>query len=363
METDPIYSKLYKSESTFFEFIICKIYIKKAINTTQRVYFVHEREKNSPLFSRALVEVRILNGEILRVSEDYISPIDEQKFEEDLKLNNEKNYCLYLLMKIYHFLEIVYGIRVLKMGADFLKDDLGIIWLLNISRLQYKQLEVALKDDAPIRQSDGLLMFEGKDGFAQEVEGRYRDVEMHETVKLLNNILKQHYENIRRVVKSDIPEAYYDEGITDELFIRLHPNAPFKLSELLRSSFTYEEIRAFVLKNARKLLYPNSNVNQGMSPELLAKFSGSSTTPKAVPGVIIKKSEKPMMNVSSVTKASPILNFAQRMKSSQKLNKKVESGSLSHRGVKETFGTNFTNTWWNLKPNIRYSSIFKQKLE
>ena len=256
-------------------------------------------------------------------------------------------------MKIYHFLEIVYGIRILKMGGDFLRDDQGIIWLLNISRLQYMHLEVTLKDDAPIRQSDGLLMFEGKDGFAQEVEGKYRDLEMHETVKLLNNILKQYYENIKRVVKSDIPEAYYDEGITDELFIRLHPNAPFKLSELLRSSFTYDEIRAFILKNARKLLYPNSNVNQAMSPELLAKFSNSSTTPKAIPGVVIKKPEKLTMNISSASKVTPIMNFAQRMKSSQRSSKKAESGSLSHRGVKETFGTNFTNTWWNLKPNIR----------
>lgn len=125
------------------------------MHTLTRVYFVYNREKDNPLFKRAHIEIRYLTGSITRSSDEYISPADELKFEEELRINNEREYCLYILCKIHHFLEVVYDVKIFKMGGDFTKDETGLMWLTNVSRLQYQIVETDAKGDTPMRNRPG----------------------------------------------------------------------------------------------------------------------------------------------------------------------------------------------------------------
>jgi len=109
----------------------------------QRVYFVYEREKQHLLFERCRIEIQILNKEIPKASQQYIPLHEEERFEEELRETDPQTYYLYLLMKIYHFIEIMHGIRVTKMGADFTQDPFGTIWLMNISRVQYERINIS----------------------------------------------------------------------------------------------------------------------------------------------------------------------------------------------------------------------------
>ena len=308
------------------------------------------------MFKRGLSEVKLLNREIHRVSEDYISPEDELHFEDELRQKDYTEYCLYLLIKIHHFLEVVHGIRVLKMGADFAKDEAGTIWLLNISRVEHKQLDVVLRDEAPARNPDGLLNYDDSpDGFVQEIEGTYKENERKNSIKLLNNILKQHYENIKRILGVDILEAYYEETINDEVFTKLHPNAPFKLSDIPRSNIVYEEIREFIIHNSRKLLYPNLSAEKEMTPEVLAKYSFSGNVPKSMIGVVVKKSEQANPNKNKNEISLPKLNESKTRSYSpmRNISKSLASINKAHLGIKTAFSGNLKSTWWNLKPAIR----------
>jgi len=335
------------------------------IQNATRVYFVYETQKDTPLFSRALSEIRLLNGEIHRVSEDYIPPEEIQKFEDDLRWNNEKEYYLYMLIKIYHFLEKYSGIRILKMGGDFAKDESGTAWLLNISRVEYNSLHLTTHEEEQLHNADELIFFDSKGGFAKRVEHNYKETERRESVKLLNNILKQHYENIKRIVGVNILEAYYSDHITDEIFSRLHPSAPFKISDISRSTLAYEEIRGFVISNARKLLYPRSAADNGMTPEALAKYAFSGSIPKSIQGVIIKKSEDVGVNTQA---SDPERQQTSKMNDSKisSLTKDFlisKSMSKLHANMKANMKANlkarFTNTWWNVKSSVR--EMYKAK--
>lgn len=46
--------------------------------------------------------------------------------------------------------------------------------------------------------------------------------------------MHQLYENARKY-RNDFEEIYYDDDISDEAFSMIHPNAKFRLSEVLRS--------------------------------------------------------------------------------------------------------------------------------
>lgn len=218
-----------------------------------QAFFAYNIDKKDPLFDRAKLEIQYLNGDLPQASEDYIPLGEEEKFEEDLKNASPKRYCQYLLFKIAHFLEIVSSVRVSKMIGDFVKDEFGFYWLINLSKVQYKILSGNGREENQAKNVDAFVKEENS-RLTNELEAHYRNIGRREAVKLLNDIMQQHYESVKKKVNVKfMVENYYEDNISDEVFAKIHPDAPFKLSDLLRNKLKYEEIRDFVIRNCGKL--------------------------------------------------------------------------------------------------------------
>ena len=218
-----------------------------------KVYFLYDKEQDRELFNRAKIEILIINGDIPKASEEYISLGDEEHFEEMLKASNEESFCMYTLYKIVHFLEIIAGVKILRMAAEFVKDEGGFFWLLNLSDVKHVSYQQNVREELQIKNVDKLLQ-EENNKLSQELEVYYRNLERKEAVKLLNNIMKQHYDaQKKKIGLDDYVESYFNDDISDDLFAKIHPDAPFKLSELLKTKSRYDEIREFILKNTGRL--------------------------------------------------------------------------------------------------------------
>ena len=217
------------------------------------MYFLYDKEQHKDLFIRAKTEILIINGDIPKASEEYISLGDEEYFEETLKASNEETFCMYTLYKIVHFLEIISAVKIQKMSAEFVKDEAGFFWLLNLSDVRHVSYQQNIREELQIKNVDKLLQ-EENNKLSQELEIYYRNLERKEAIKLLNNIMKQHYDaQKKKIGLDDYVESYFNDDISDELFAKIHPDAPFKLSELLKTKSRYDEIREFILKNTRRL--------------------------------------------------------------------------------------------------------------
>ena len=218
-----------------------------------KVYFLFDKEKDNKLFHRASLEILSINGDIPKVSADFISPEQEEAFEHSLREADEETICMYKLYKLVHYLEIISSVRITRMAADFLRDDHGNYWLLNVSGLKHvhqpKHFMNVESEHKIYRKA-----FEAETGkLARKLDLEYRDLEKKEIVRLINKILKQYYDiNKKNSIENEF-EIYLSEKITDEQFARLLPDAPFTLSGLLKEKKDYGDIQKFILKRVRKI--------------------------------------------------------------------------------------------------------------
>lgn len=116
-----------------------------------------DKARLNPHFDRAKREILYLNGDIPQASEDFIPIVEEEKFEEQLRIESEENYCLYVLIKIYHYIEVFQGVKIQKMAGDFVKDDTGVIWLINTSRVIYEQLPINVREGLNFRDAGDFM--------------------------------------------------------------------------------------------------------------------------------------------------------------------------------------------------------------
>ena len=117
-----------------------------------------------------------LNGDIPKASEDFIPVIEEEKFEEEMRIENEEQYCFYVLIKIYHFLEVFHGIKIIKMAGDFVKDDTNLIWLTNISKVSY-ELKPTKTRDGQAYKDMGEFVKDHNERTHEELEKQYQKIE------------------------------------------------------------------------------------------------------------------------------------------------------------------------------------------
>lgn len=198
---------------------------------------------HDPLFERAKPEILYLNGDLPRASDDFIPQIEEEKFEEDLKSASAKRYCKYLLYKIVHFLEIISFVQVQTMVGDFMRDNYGLYWLLNLSKVQYTGFAGSVRGSQ--------VQFKEKD---IEVESpakpQKHDNEKNEAVKEINDIMQQHYVSIvKKLGVEHLTNIEHEDTASDEVFAKIYPGSQMKLSQLVKGNRKYSEIQEFVIKN------------------------------------------------------------------------------------------------------------------
>ena len=233
----------------------------------QRVYFVYEREKKDPLFERSRLEISYLNGEIPKASQDHIPLHEEEEFEEQLERKDRAKYHIYILMKIYHFLDIMWNLKIVKMGADFIKDHQGVTWLVNISRLQYEQvqkdaeateqksMENKAENKAENKNSGGEVVY--LNGKPMRISGRSKSLASSQSYKVMNNAMQQHYDGMKNTLGVNLEESNDEEDkkITREAFVRLNnQTATMKVSDVLPRQFTVDSIRNFYKVSSQKLI-------------------------------------------------------------------------------------------------------------
>lgn len=90
-----------------------------------------ESLKNDKLFKRAFDDIDIIFGDIPPSSFDFVTNEDEENFQEELKNSSINNYCLYMLYKLYIFIERFYRKRVIKSINEFVKSDQNEIYYIN----------------------------------------------------------------------------------------------------------------------------------------------------------------------------------------------------------------------------------------
>lgn len=139
-----------------------------------------------------------------------------------------------------------------KFVGEFVKDESGFYWLINISRIQYDLLQERNPEDLHMKNVENIVKEENSK-LTTELEAHYKNLERKEAAKLLNDIMQQHYDSMKKNLNFKMIENYYDDNISDDVFHKIHPDAPFKLSELLRCKIKYEDIRDFVVKNCDRL--------------------------------------------------------------------------------------------------------------
>ena len=195
------------------------------------------------MFHRAANEIYQLCGQIVKGSEDYVPVYEEEKFEETLKKQSDADYCLYILMKIFHFLDIIHGVRVLKMGGDFIKDDSNIMWLSNISRLQHETVPAKVRDENTVKGMN-LIGFDAQHGrFNEEMTQACQNPRSRREIDDLTDDLYQHYETTKMNVGFNYTKASYQEELSNIVFTQIHPEAPSKLTNILQANYKRNHYR------------------------------------------------------------------------------------------------------------------------
>lgn len=172
-------------------------------------------------------------------------------------------------------------------------------------------------------------------------------------------MLSQHYMNIKKTTGFDVHEVYYEEDLTDDMFVRLHPKAPFGLIDILRKRVCYDDIREFLILDTTKLLYPNKAKSGGKNLDVYSKYTYIGSPPRIMPGMILKRVENPKSASKSVAK---LLKITSNSQGRENLGSRGSStGSLlysNHERLKVALGKTFVNTGLNVKPSLRFYFYF-----
>lgn len=207
-------------------------------------------------------------------------------------MSNEEQFCMYTIYKIVHYVEIISSVRLLKIAGEFVKDQGGFFWLINLYGVTHINCQINIREDLQTKNIDNIWQ-EENNRLSQELEARYRDLERKKAVAVINDTLKALYETQKKKIGiENYAENYYSADITDDLFAKLHPDAPFKLSDLLKHKTRYDDIREFITKNAGRLQIERNTQGGGLvkktpaqnTQELLASRAGKFKLPLASSG-------------------------------------------------------------------------------
>lgn len=221
------------------------------MKSVTRIYFNYEEDKLKPHFVKSMKEILFLNGELAKASMDYIPIEEEEAFEYSLKASNPKQYCLYTVYKIVHFLEIISKIRVRKLRADFVRDVLGNFWLIDISHLDYQEIKnkktsrkvVASEEEVPEIDPERLRELDNKLEANPKLKAKITNV---------REMIKDHFEKTRikfGLHDRGLERKFRDEIWSEQAFSHFHPETSFTLKEILNGEVNQQKLRKFIQSN------------------------------------------------------------------------------------------------------------------
>ncbi|CAD8050672.1 unnamed protein product [Paramecium sonneborni] len=119
-------------------------YIKQRAFLTHRIQFNRRRDSTHKLFERSAMETRIIRGEVISASTEYISQAIEDDFLRQLKEKSTFEYLRYITFKIIQFLDILDDTIINEGVFEWNQDDRGDFQFFNSFQLSY---EKRAKDD------------------------------------------------------------------------------------------------------------------------------------------------------------------------------------------------------------------------
>ena len=256
-----------------------------------RVYFFYDEEKSKPLFEKSMKEILYLNGDLAKASEEYIPVAEEELFEFTLRQQNPEQYCLYMVYKIVHYLEIISGVRVRKLVAEFVKDSAGVYWLIDVFKLDYKELGTKKEEGAASKISI--------EGSLQQIGNSESKIDvvpiLPERVAMVGSIGKKNYEKLRNKLNLNnqaIQRKLQEEEDSENTFSYLYPESDFTLRDLQKNHVGADKMGA--------LLRDNLNSKRMPRPHSLSKIENK--------GAGVSNNQAGSNKISASLKSMPAFN-------------------------------------------------------
>jgi hypothetical protein len=158
----------------------------------------------------------------------------DEKTEGDM-MADEKKYAEFVSKKIAYTLAVYCQIEVLRLCAEFIKDDNGKVWFVGASRLAVRQMDL-LDPELQFKKVQ-LRSSSKKDELNEDL--KKTDVELSAVHKMrMNSQMSTYYSTMKE--KLGIPillEEKPKDPTSDEVFKQLRPYSRYSLSQMTNPDF------------------------------------------------------------------------------------------------------------------------------
>lgn len=201
---------------------------------------------------------------------------DNDEEEDYLARNSPEMYCRLITRRIAYFLATYAQIELLRMKAEFMKDDNGKLWLTFVSKIRVREIEVAQAETAMTFKRVELLSPTNRKNVLNELQQFNSKNLLSPNARRISDVMEEHYETIKS--KSGISQLFEPEPPnleSNNAFSRLRPLIPYTLDQLLdpklNSSIAEKHLQTpFRISHRRKSFQPmltfTSTSRQGKSP-------------------------------------------------------------------------------------------------
>ncbi|CAD8212307.1 unnamed protein product [Paramecium octaurelia] len=114
-------------------------YVKQRAFLTHRIHFNRKRDINHAYFERSAMETRIIRGEVISASTEYISQAIEEDFLRQLKEKSIFEYLRYNTFKIIQFLDILDDTIIIEGIFEWNQDDRAEFQFFNAYQITYEK--------------------------------------------------------------------------------------------------------------------------------------------------------------------------------------------------------------------------------
>lgn len=214
--------------------------------------------KNDKLFKRAFDDIDIIFADIPPSSFDFVTNEDEETFQEELRNSSINDYCLYMLYKLYIFIERFYKKRVIQSINEFVRNDQNEIYYINAYHsFIYKNFLILISYDVHVQ--DFCKNFTNYTDLYNELiedpeikhktimQKKYDELQKTELSDLFSKLFYQDYEQKKNKEGLELHISKPEDTLNENIFNRLYPNSFLKYNELLSNKMNIEDIKRVII--------------------------------------------------------------------------------------------------------------------
>jgi hypothetical protein len=190
--------------------------------------------------------------------------------EDELMVESEAEYCHLICRRVAYFLATYSKVELLRMRAEFMRDDNGRVWLMYATKIAVKKIDLdAESDENVLFRRVNLESDENKARVESEI--LVRTVEPSESVRSLrlSRLMKQHYEEVKETIGvNKLFEPEQPDYISNKAFARLRPMSPYSMEELLSHNIEARLAERFLLEQITRRKPPRHTQSSAFTPRV-----------------------------------------------------------------------------------------------